>query len=72
MPPTPDAKFTQYLVLVQTGDGVWQELATVNASSQSGAKSKALADHRPEGGTVVAVPKHSWKPEDKRPKLTFI
>lgn len=72
MPPTPEAKFTQYIVLIQTGEGVWDELGTVTASSQSGAKSKALADHRPEGGTVVAVPIGSWKPEDKRPKLTFI
>jgi hypothetical protein len=68
---------TDYIVLVSTGEylgkepGAWLELGTVQASSQASAKRQALAQYKPEGGTVVAVPARSWEPEDLKPKLSF-
>jgi len=66
---------TTYIVLVNDPDGVndllWKELGTVDASSQASAKRQALAQYKPEGGTVVAVPSRSWEPEDLKPKLSF-
>jgi len=64
---------TQYVVLALSDkDGMWHELDTVEANSDSAAKKKALAAKRPEGATVVAVPARSWKPEDLKPKLSFV
>jgi len=64
---------TKYIVLaLNEKDGSWDELDTVEASSDSAAKKKALTDHRPGGATVVAVPARSWKPEDLKPKLSFV
>lgn len=63
---------TKYVVLARLGDKSWGELAVVEASSDAMAKKKALAEKRPEGGEVVAVPERSWKPEDLKPKLSFV
>lgn len=62
---------TEYLVLAQSSESTWEEVGTVKASSQAAAKRAALAQHKPEGGLVVAVPTRSWEPEDLRPKLSF-
>lgn len=63
---------TEYLVLAQTGSGTWDELGTVTTrGGQFAAKRQALAQYRPEGATVVAVPSRSWEPEDLKPKLSF-
>jgi hypothetical protein len=61
---------TEYIVLCATSEGVWEELGRVRGS-QSSAKRQALAQFKPEGGTVVAVPSRSWEPEDLKPKLSF-
>jgi hypothetical protein len=64
---------TTYMVLAQEPTSkAWVELATVDAASDSQAKKKALAKERPEGATVVAIPSRSWKPEDLKPKLSFV
>lgn len=64
---------TEYVVLVQTDDkGVtWERLGRVKAAGQAAAKRQALAQYRPEGGMVVAVPVRSWEPEDLKPQLRF-
>lgn len=62
---------TTYIVLCATSESVWEELGTTTASSQAAAKRQALAQYKPEGGTVVAVPSRSWEPEDLKPKLSF-
>lgn len=71
-------QITEYVVLLERGDGgsqgagiVWERLGVVRANSSSAAKRAALAEHHPEGGTVVAVPTRSWEPEDLKPKLSF-
>lgn len=66
-----DQKGTAYVVLAKAADGHWEELDTVTATSDFAAKRKALADNRPGGAEVVAVPVRSWKPEDLKPKLSF-
>ena len=71
MPPTP-SKGTEYVVLASDDGTDWQVLDRISASSEAAAKVEVLRVHRPQGGWVVAVPARSWKPEDKRPKLTFI
>ena len=62
---------TEYLVLARASESTWEEVGTVKASSQGAAKRQALAQHKPEGGVVVAVPMRSWEPEDLKPKLSF-
>jgi hypothetical protein len=62
---------TEYVVLAQSSESTWEEVGTVKAASQAAAKRSALAQHKPEGGIVVAVPTRSWEPEDLRPKLSF-
>lgn len=70
---------TDYIVLIETGNDAagskgmkWEILGTFNASSEASAKRQALAAHKPEGGVVAAVPARSWKPEDLKPKLSFV
>lgn len=71
MPPTPKAG-TEYTILWgAANDGIWNEIGTVVAASESAAKNKGLATWKPEGGWVVAVPTRSWKPENKTPELRF-
>lgn len=62
---------TEYLVLAQSSESTWEEVGKVSASSQGAAKRSALAQFKPEGGLVVAIPLRSWEPEDLRPKLSF-
>jgi hypothetical protein len=62
---------TEYLVLARSSESTWQEVGTVKASSQGAAKRSALAQYKPEGGVVVAIPTRSWEPEDLSPKLSF-
>ena len=63
---------TSYIVLVSEDDeGGWRVLGKVTAAGASTAKRQALAQYKPEGGTVVAVPSRSWEPEDLKPKLSF-
>ena len=62
---------TEYLVLAQASESTWEEVGKVTASSQGAAKRAALAQFKPDGGLVVAVPSRSWDPEDLRPKLSF-
>jgi hypothetical protein len=62
---------TEYVVLAQSSESTWEEVGTVKASSQGAAKRAALAQFKPDGGIVVAVPSRSWEPEDLRPKLSF-
>ena len=63
---------TDYVVLAGDDGKKWEELGTFSASSETVAKREALAAKRPQGGFVVAVPARSWKPEDKKPKLSFV
>ena len=58
-------------MLAKNEDGHWEELGTVNTSSDFAAKRQALAAYRPEGAEVVAVTTRSWKPEDLKPELRF-
>ena len=67
-----DKTGTLYVVLAKTEDGHWEELGVIRAAVESTAKRKALAQSRPEGAEVVAVPSRSWKPEDLKPKLSFV
>jgi hypothetical protein len=69
---------TDYVVLIEAGNDAagskgmkWEVLGTVTASGAASAKRQALAEHHPEGGTVVAVPSQSWQPEELKPKLSF-
>jgi hypothetical protein len=62
---------TEYLVLAQASESTWEEVGKVKASSQGAAKRQALAQYKPDGGIVVAVPTRSWEPEDLKPKLSF-
>ena len=64
-------KTTEYLVLARSSESTWEEVGKVKAASQGAAKRSALAQYKPEGGTVVAVPIRSWEPEDLSPKLSF-